>query len=228
MLSARRGAGLYLGFKKPVTKQEYAALIAENRRSALCFVPAQAGDSFFLPAGLVHAIGGGLLIAEIQQSSDATYRVYDWGRLGLDGKPRPLHIGKALDVSDTSAKGGVEKSIKIPESFDTREYMAACPLFASMRIEANGHLAEHTKKSSFHIIFISEGCAKVHTGEDETVLEKGQTAVLPAGIGSYGMSGSFTAYRFWIPDFEDDYVKPLLSAGIPERDIYSLYRDIKG
>lgn len=231
VLCAEEGAGLYLGFENPITRDEFAEMISANRlESALCFVPAKAGDSFFLPAGLVHAIGKGLLIAEIQQSSDATYRVYDWGRLGFDGKPRPLHIQKALDVSDTSEKGEAAKSIMVVESFGTREYMSACPLFAAMRICARGRgkVAENTRKESFHIIFVASGEAEITAPDGAAVLEKGDTALIPAGAGAYMLGGDFCAYRFWIPNFTEDYEKTLAFTGYSKEQIDALYKNIKG
>ena len=100
ILDHKEGAGIYLGFKKGVTKKEFSnALIAGAKVDQfLNYIPVKKGDYFFIPAGTVHAIGANVKLAEIQQSSDTTYRVWDWNRMGLDGKPRELHIDKALEV----------------------------------------------------------------------------------------------------------------------------------
>jgi len=100
ILDHKEGAGIYLGFKKGVTKKEFSnALVAGAKIDQfLNFIPVKKGDYFFIPAGTVHAIGADVKLAEIQQSSDTTYRVWDWNRMGLDGKPRELHIDKALEV----------------------------------------------------------------------------------------------------------------------------------
>jgi len=100
ILEADLGEGIYLGLKKGVTKKEFKDSVLKKARvdDLLNFFPVKKGDFFFVPAGTVHAIGKGVTLAEVQQSSGVTYRVWDWNRLGLDGKPRDLHIKKALDV----------------------------------------------------------------------------------------------------------------------------------
>lgn len=100
ILQAAEGAGIYLGFRPDVTRKEFKTAI-ENGLSVdkfLNFIPVQSGDFFFVPAGTIHAIGKGVTLCEVQQSSGITYRVWDWNRMGLDGKPRELHIEQAMDV----------------------------------------------------------------------------------------------------------------------------------
>ena len=97
VLDASEGAGIYYGFKRETSLAEMRAAIENNTLTELLsWVPAKTGDCFFIPAGTVHAIGAGLMVAEVQQSSNLTYRVYDYGRVGADGRPRELHIDKAL------------------------------------------------------------------------------------------------------------------------------------
>jgi len=100
ILNASPGAGIYLGFKNGVTKSDFHKAIfdKDDISKYLNFVSVQRGDFFHLPAGTIHALGKDVFLAEIQQSSGVTYRVWDWNRLGLDGKPRELHIDKAMDV----------------------------------------------------------------------------------------------------------------------------------
>jgi len=99
--SAKPGAELYVGLKRGVTRKEFEQRIKDGE-VADCFhrVPVNPGDIMFLPSGRVHAIGAGLVIFEIQQNSDTTYRVYDWGRVGLDGQPRQLHVAQSLRSID--------------------------------------------------------------------------------------------------------------------------------
>ncbi len=100
VLDASEGAGIYYGFKRETSLAEMRAAIENNTLTELLsWVPAKTGDCFFIPAGTVHAIGAGLMVAEVQQSSNLTYRVYDYGRVGADGRPRELHIDKALAVA---------------------------------------------------------------------------------------------------------------------------------
>ncbi len=99
IIAAKPGAGLYLGFKKETNEEEVRKAILDNTLTDLLqFIPVKPGENYFIPSGTVHAIGAGVTLAEIQQNSNLTYRLYDYGRLGKDGKPRELHVDKAMKV----------------------------------------------------------------------------------------------------------------------------------
>ena len=111
IVSATEGSGIYLGFSKEYTKEEIEkALAEETLEKLLCFKEVKAGESYFIPAGTVHAIGDGVLIFEVQQNSAVTYRLYDYGRLDVDGRKRDLHIQKALDVANLSTYKGYTRA----------------------------------------------------------------------------------------------------------------------
>lgn len=225
VLESQPGSGLYLGFEKPITREEYGELIRKNElESALHFVPTKVGDTFFLPPGLVHAIGGGLVIAEIQQSSDATYRVYDWGRMGLDGKPRQLHIEKALDVSRTDLKGENGAYLTVRDGETAVDYLTACSLFATQRIHLKGAYTVPANGASFSAVFCADGSLTVSDCDGSVTLQKGQTAVVPAAAGSFTVEGDAEAYRFFVPDLSADVVEPLRAAGFAEEDIRKIIR----
>ena len=100
-MEAEQGAGIYLGFNRDVTEEEYETAIKENRLMELLnFYEVKAGECYFIPSGAIHAIGKGCLICEIQQNSNLTYRVYDYGRKDKNGNERELHIDKALKVTN--------------------------------------------------------------------------------------------------------------------------------
>lgn len=100
VVDCRAGAFLYFGFEREISAEEMRRRIADHTiTEALHRAPVHKGDVFFIGAGTIHAIGAGILLAEIQQNSNTTYRVYDFGRVGADGKPRELHVDKALDVT---------------------------------------------------------------------------------------------------------------------------------
>ena len=102
IVDADEGAGIYLGFKEDITREQFESSIKDKTLSDyLQFIPVKAGECYFIPAGTIHAICEGCLICEIQQNSNITYRVYDYGRVGADGKERELHVEKALDVTNT-------------------------------------------------------------------------------------------------------------------------------
>ena len=107
ILSCEKDAKIYTGFSRPVSREDYIASIKNDTIAGLLNTEnPEPGDTFFTPAGRIHAIGAGNVLAEIQQTSDITYRIYDWGRKGPDGEPRELHTDLALDAIDFSACGG--------------------------------------------------------------------------------------------------------------------------
>ncbi len=118
ILDAKEGAGLYLGFKPGVTKEDFQRIIdnKENAADALNFYSVKKGDFFFVPHGSIHALGEGVTLVEIQQSSGVTYRVWDWNRVGLDGKPRELHVKKSFDVLNFAPEKNVLEFFQYEEN----------------------------------------------------------------------------------------------------------------
>lgn len=171
-------AGLKRGFDRPAFEREVRRGTAQ-----LClhsFEP-QAGDCIFVPAGTVHALGAGLLVAEIQQASDTTYRIFDWNRVGADGKPRPLHIDQALEVIDFQ-QGPVAP--QTPQATDRPhvERLVACPYFVLDR----WRIAEPVPISGderCHLLAVLEGGCQLKAASGELTLKKGQTCLLPASCG---------------------------------------------
>ncbi len=135
---------LYYGFSKEISREEFAHRIADDTLlEVVRKVPVKKGDVFFIPSGTLHAIGPGILLAEVQQSSNVTYRIYDYGRLDTDGKPRQLHVEKAVDV--TKLIPITESSpIPLPLSCPQDELLASCPYFAVIRqqITSQGNTTE--------------------------------------------------------------------------------------
>ncbi len=193
VIDCEPGAKLFYGFSKKMTKEQFVQKIQDHTLpDALNAVPVKKGDVFFIPAGTVHSIGGGILLAEIQQNSDVTYRIYDYGRLGTDGKPRPLHIEKAaqtanLDpvVPDSRPQGKPSR-----EEGAVRTLLACCEYFKTEHIELNGEISLFAGEASFHCLLFLDGEAVLHTGSAEVFRAvKGDTVFLPAGMGSYSLSG---------------------------------------
>ena len=140
VVHAEPGSLIYAGLREGVTRQRFADALERNAVEPLLHrFPARPGDCVFIPAGTVHAIGAGVLMAEVQQMSDATFRVYDWNRLGADGQPRPLHIAQALESTDFDA-GPVEpiRPEVEPIPGGQRERLVACPYFALDRLRLRG------------------------------------------------------------------------------------------
>ena len=187
VIKATPDAHLYAGFKQEITPEEYQQRIADGTiTEVLADHQVKAGDVFYLPAGRVHAICGGILLAEVQQSSDVTYRIFDYNRPGMDGKPRELHTelaAKALDyhVEDnyrTEYDESVNKAVQIIDS----------PYFSVRVMEINKPMHRNLiKYDSFIITMCIEGDCKIHirsTGE-EILLKQGHSTLIPAAIADY-------------------------------------------
>ena len=173
------GASLYYGFKEDVTKEEYERRIADG---SLCDilneVPVHKGDCFFITAGTIHAIGAGILIAEIQQNSNCTYRVFDYGRVGADGKTRPLHIEKALAVTERCAP-------KYPFGKPENDTLAKCEYFMVNRLNVSGDCEIYVGEESFSALLCTRGTAAVEGIE----IKAGECLFVPAYYGKVKING---------------------------------------
>jgi mannose-6-phosphate isomerase len=158
-------AALYIGFKRDVTRREIIEAIgAGSFTNLLRKVTVRRGDVYFIPAGTVHAIGKGNLLAEVQQNSDLTYRLYDYGRLDPDGQPRPLHVEQALDVMDRTAATPIVMTREIIRSDEScRETLLnACPHFTVYGVETvRDTLFETVDAGCFELLLFLDGTASV-------------------------------------------------------------------
>lgn len=222
ILDAQEGAQLIYGFKKDITKEEMAQAIKEGTLAdVLNFVDVKKGDVFFIPAGRVHAICDGLLIAEIQQNSDTTYRLFDWNRVDKNGNPRQLHIEKGTLVSDTSSSKGKEHTTALTVKDGDAEcsMLAMCRYFAAERVFVNGKFSACCGTTSFNIITVTDGCGKI--GDMDA--KAGESFIVPAGFGKYEVSGNITYVRSFVPDVDDEK-KKLASLGFSSDEINGLVK----
>ena len=174
------GAELYVGLKRGVTRADFERRISDGS-VAECFhrAPVKPGDSMFLPSGRVHAIGAGLVIFEIQQNSDTTYRVFDWNRVGLDGKPRELHVPQSLasiDFSDFEPALIAGEEI-VGQNFRSRR-LAEHPLFSVEQFQVTNSGNINLAPGRMQIIGVVRG--EVRTGS--AVLRDGEFCLLPASL----------------------------------------------
>ncbi len=190
IVEAEPDAFIYYGFSKEVTKEEYKEHIENNTLlDVLNKVNVQAGDCFYIEAGTVHAIGAGCLIAEVQQSSNVTYRVYDFGRVGADGKLRELHVDKAIDVSTlTPSINKANKTGKLVE----------CKYFCVEELCVNGDLTLETTDKTFNSILVLSGNGTVKGDGEFTTLGKGDSVFISADSGKYTLNGNFHALLTYI------------------------------
>jgi mannose-6-phosphate isomerase len=183
VLHAEPGAELVYGFETAVDRARFAQMIAANATgAALHHVPVAVGDVIFVPAGAIHALGPGILIAEIQQNSDATYRIYDWGR------PRPLHIDKALDVLDwTLVRPQPLTPVPLAADGYTRELIGECEYFRTERIRlaAPHTLPGRCNGSTYEVWGVLQGEAEIGWRGEPVRLDAVSWALLPAALGEF-------------------------------------------
>jgi mannose-6-phosphate isomerase len=193
VLAAEPGSRIYAGLKRGFDRH---ALVREVSRGTceLClhsFQP-QPGDCVFLPAGTVHALGAGLVIAEIQQASDTTYRLFDWNRVDpRTGSPRELHVGQALDVIDFD-RGPVEPVAPAETGLPSVERLVHCDKFVLDR-QAIGGAAAIGGDDRFHVLAVIGGTLEVNGRHVANPLQKGQTILIPAACGRVQVRGATSA-----------------------------------
>lgn len=193
-------ATLYLGFNQNVTREKYLEYLAAGRLEELLNrYTVERGDTFFIPAGAIHAIGRGLVVAEIQQTSDITYRVYDFNRTDAGGKARELHTDLALDAIDYSERhdyrvtrrGEVNKAVGIQ----------SCPYFAStLTVVAGEFLRDYSLTDSFVVYVCVDGALEVtcDNGASEH-LRRGETLLIPAAVDAVTLKGEGTLLESYVP-----------------------------
>lgn len=189
IMDCEEGAFLYYGFKKEVSKEEFKERIkTDTLLEVLNAVPVHKGDVLFIEAGTIHAIGKGIVIAEIQQNSNVTYRVYDFGRVGKDGKKRELHIDKAVEVTNR---------VPISRKNTCYPHVASCDYFTVDCLNMDGKLISNVKGSvnedSFVSILIMEGEGTISCGGETIPYRKGDSFFMSAGSGEYEISGECEA-----------------------------------
>ena len=185
------GASLYFGVNKGLTKEEFKQHIEDNTLTDVLYkADVKPGDVFFIQSGTIHAIGAGILICEIQQNSNTTYRVYDYGRRGADGKLRELHVEKAIDVSTLTPSDTADKQ-SAPEIIPggTKTALASCEYFTTEKFEVDGTVEITVDDSSFASLVVTEGEGKVIGAENEVICKAADSLFVPAGAGKVQITG---------------------------------------
>lgn len=192
VVDAHPGAKIIYGLKKGVTKDDFIKAIERNDiASTLREVEVKKGDVIFIPAGTVYAIGKGILIAEIQQNSDVTYRVYDWDRVGMDGKPRDLHIDKALDVINFDRfveNPKIESQIVARPGYKIINSLS-CDYFDVNVLNVDDYYGRELKGERFEILMCIDGEFDIEYGDGFESFVKGETILVPANIGEFTLKG---------------------------------------
>lgn len=190
IIDAEEDAYLILGFEDTITPEEFKAAIENNTLTDyVSKVPVKKGDFFFIESGTLHAICKGILLAEVQESSNTTYRIYDYNRVGNDGKPRELHVEDGAAV--TKLEKYSQPNFCKGEELDTpeRRLLADCPLFKVWKLDIDGEICGNADEKSFVSLLIMDGNGSLDVCGETLSLTKGESIFIPANAGDYKISG---------------------------------------
>lgn len=200
IVDAEPGAFIYIGFnRKDITREEYIAAINEGRLPELLNkVEVKPGDTFFIPAGTIHALGKGVVVLEIQQTSDVTYRVYDWERVDDNGNPRELHTALAVDAIDfASDKDKCIMRYEAKKNASTQ--MVKCDYFTTNIVELEGEAERELESIDSFVLYIcAEGEADVCMGDNKEHLEPFDLVMIPAEADSVKLCGNAKLLEVYI------------------------------
>ena len=186
-------AGIYLGFSKRITRDEF---LTRAHNGTICqvlnWVPVSRGDVFYILPGTIHSIGAGLLIAEIQQNSNTTFRIYDYGRVDDKGSPRALHIDRAAEVVSYEPIVPAECRANSCVSFAafSMTEMFSCRYFRTHRLDVRTQAALRCDGQSFQHLLCVEGAGQISVGERKYPFRQGESYFLPAALGEYKVEGA--------------------------------------
>jgi len=206
-VSARPGAEVRVGLRPDVTPESFRRALADGTvEEGLEHIAVERGDAIFVPAGTAHTIGPGLVLCEIQQNSDITYRVFDYNRLTAAGKPRELHIQKALDVLRFGEQsGGKVEPVRIHRGAVEETYYIACRYFATERWAFPERIAAVTQPERFELLIFLEGGGRMEWDAGAASYAPAQVWLMPAALGAYQISPAnpTTLLRTYVPDVSD-------------------------
>ncbi|MFY9802756.1 MAG: type I phosphomannose isomerase catalytic subunit [Candidatus Acidiferrales bacterium] len=219
-LRAREGAEVMVGLKPGVTADIFKrAIVDGTAENCLEHIPMRAGDAIFVPAGTAHTIGGGLVLCEIQQHSDITYRVYDYNRRDAQGKLRDLHIEKALQVIQFGEQsGGKIDPVRITRGAMVETYFVACRYFATEKWEFAERIASTSSREHFDLLIFLQGQGSLRWGAASAEYAPAQTWLVPAALGAYQLAPSAptTLLRTYVPSHIDEFARKLADQGVSE------------
>jgi len=223
-LRAEAGAEVLLGLKPEVTREEFQKAIADGTAErCLERVPVHEGDAIFVPARTAHTIGAGLLLCEIQEYSDLTYRVYDYDRRDASGKARELHIEKALEVLRFGKQhGGKTTPVRITRDGVSETYLAACPYFATEKWGFRERIAAASSREHFDLLIFLEGTGRIEWADGAAEYAPAQAWIFPAALGAYELAprSATSLLRAYVPADMGEFVSRMEQRGV-ERNAWS-------
>lgn len=212
-VSARPGGQVMVGLKPGVTRESFRrAIVDGTAEDCVEHWAIRAGEAIFVPAGTVHTIGPGVVLCEIQEHSDLTYRVYDYNRRDAHGKARPLHVEKAFDVINFGEQsGGRIEPVRIQRGPVTETYFVACRYFATEKWELAERIAAVTSVEHFDLLVFLEGGGRLAWNGNSVEYAPAQVWMLPAALGAYYLEPRerTALLRTYVPDIMTDFVRRL-------------------
>lgn len=234
ILRAEPGASIICGVNRPIERDDFATAVETMSLDPLLHrVPVAPGDVILVPAGTLHAINAGILLFEIQEKSDLTYRVYDYGRIDpATGTQRALHLDKALDVLKLSPSASVKTRPLPLEPKRKRTLLVACPHFALEEWVITDECERTTHQESVDLITIIDGCGELNWPGGRLYVRPGDSIVIPAALGAWALQPTsrrpLRLFRGYVPDIERDLLKPLSNHGFDsshlEQVMFDSYR----
>lgn len=196
VMQADQGARVVVDFKQGVTPSDYIEhLNQKSLTKILNEIPVKKGDVFFIETGTVHAIGKGVLLAEIQQTSDITYRVYDWDRTDKDGKGRELHVDLALDAINYQEK---EVEISYSKDINTANKVVCCPYFSVNFISLTQEYKKQKDQDRFYMYICTQGSGSIHLKDFVFDFKEGHSMLIPACITDISIRGEATLLEIFV------------------------------
>ena len=195
IMDAGENAQIICGLKENVTTKQFEeAVNTDTVEPLLNYVDVKPGDVIYIPSGTIHAILGNTLICEIQQNSNLTYRVYDWNRVGKDGKPRELHKQKAIDVVDCSLK----PQIKNTDSTAPNTNIISSEYFKTDKMNINGSVNCASNVETFYVMNVVKGFGKLIVNNNEYEIKYGDSFIIPATLGEFELQGTMELLKSYL------------------------------
>lgn len=197
---AKKDAKLVLGLKSEITKADFIAAVQDGTvQNCINYIDVKQGDFLYIPSGTVHAILDGIVIIEIQQSSDITYRIYDWDRIDSSGKSRQLHIEKALDVINFNYKGALSKATEQSCSGYKIKTLITSRFFVTEKIDIEKRFSDSANGDSVFVFTVLEGSGMLKYNDLEYSLNCGQSFLIPAFSEGFDITGSMSLLKTYLP-----------------------------
>jgi mannose-6-phosphate isomerase len=224
-IQARSGAQIGLGLLPGVTREIFQRSIEESSvEGALQQISVRPDDAYFVPSGTPHMIGPGMVLCEIQQHSDITYRVFDFNRRQADGTLRPLHIRQALDVLNFGkSSGGQIEPVRVQQGPLAKTYLAACSYFATEKWEFSTPVAGATSSDRFELLIFLSGRGAIESSGESAPFGPAEVWLIPSTLGAYRLipDSATTLLRTYVPDLQT-FARQLAAENIPQAAISRL------